>query len=116
MGGLAGVARPGPRGSSQEGGAVSVGHGLQWGTIANQTLGVYERVWSEFMSSYWADKSLWPVKPGAEERAERLGVRDKALTGSFVARPEPAVAVPHVPLLTADAAIAAGELEEEEQE
>jgi len=88
---------------------------FHWATIAQKTLAVYERVWAEFLASYWADKSLWPVKPGAEERAERLRVRDKAVGGSFVARPEPAVAIPSIHL-SADAAIAAGESEEDERE
>lgn len=86
---------------------------FHWQTIAQQTLSIYERVWAEFLDSFWADRSLWPVKPGAEERAERLRVRDKAVVGSYVARPQPTVAVPAT-LLTADAAIAAGESEEEE--
>jgi hypothetical protein len=88
---------------------------FNWENIARQTLDVYERVWSEFLSSYWADKSLWPVKPGADERAAKLRVRDKALTGAFVARPESSASIPSIPA-SADAAIAAGESEEEERE
>ena len=88
---------------------------FHWKHIAAQTIAVYERVWSEFLHSYWADKTLWPVTPGAEERAERLGVRDKARTGAYVARPQPSVSVPAA-LLTPDHAISAGESEEEEQE
>lgn len=88
---------------------------FNWANIARQTLDVYERVWSEFLSSYWADKSLWPVKPGADERAAILRVRDKALTGAFVARPESSASIPSIPA-SADAAIAAGESEEEERE
>lgn len=88
---------------------------FHWKAIAAQTIKVYERVWDEFLQSYWADKTLWPVTPGAEERAERLGVRDKAVTGAYVARPQPSVSVPAA-LLTPDHAISAGESEEEEQE
>ncbi|MBS1718159.1 MAG: glycosyltransferase family 4 protein [Armatimonadetes bacterium] len=46
-----------------------LGTDFNWANIAAQTLEVYERVWSEFLSSYWADRTLWPVSPGAEERA-----------------------------------------------
>lgn len=49
-----------------------------WPELADQTISVYNRVWSEFLDSYWADETLWPVSPGAEERAARLRVRDKA--------------------------------------
>lgn len=86
-----------------------------WENIAKQTLNIYERVWAEFLQSHWAEKSLWPIKPGAEERAEKLKVRDKAVTGSFVSRPEPSGTLVEVPL-SADLAIAAGESEEEEVE
>lgn len=72
-----------------------------WDGLATKTKAVYERVWSEFLESYWADNTLWPVTPGAEERASRLGVKEKALTGAFAARPQrsthvpvPAVSVP----------------------
>lgn len=88
---------------------------FNWENIATKTLAVYERVWSEFLTSHWADKSLWPVKPGADERADRLRVRDKALTGAFVARPQSSAHIPTVVPASADAAIAAGESEEEER-
>ncbi len=51
---------------------------FDWSHLANQTMEVYERVWNEFLSSYWAERTLWPVAPGAEERAEAAGVRQKA--------------------------------------
>ncbi|MFN3728555.1 MAG: glycosyltransferase family 4 protein [Fimbriimonadaceae bacterium] len=54
---------------------------FEWGHIADQTIAVYERVWREFLDSYWADNTLWPVSPGATERAEKLRVREKAVTG-----------------------------------
>jgi len=61
---------------------------FDWGNIARQTLDVYERVWDEFLKSYWADNTLWPVTPGAEERANKLHVKEKALTGAFASRPQ----------------------------
>lgn len=61
---------------------------FDWGNIARQTLDVYERVWAEFLKSYWADNTLWPVTPGAEERATKLHVQEKALTGAFASRPQ----------------------------
>jgi len=67
---------------------------FDWGLLADKTIKVYDRVWSEFMQSYWADETLWPVTPGAEERAERLQVRDKAVVGAFGSRPRPAASVP----------------------
>ena len=51
---------------------------FSWPALADQTIAVYDRVWTEFLDSYWADQTLWPVTPGAEERAERLRVRQKA--------------------------------------
>lgn len=75
---------------------------FNWESLATQTKAVYERVWREFTNSYWADNSLWPLTPGAEERAERVGVREKALTGAFASRPQRPthVAMPtvHVPV------------------
>lgn len=60
---------------------------FEWAKLAQQTAQVYERVWGEFLQSYWADNTLWPVSPGADERAARLKVSDKARTGAFTARP-----------------------------
>jgi len=62
---------------------------FRWDRIATQTIGIYNRVWSEFLRSFWVETTLWPVAPGAEERAERLKVKEKAARGSFVARPRP---------------------------
>ena len=84
---------------------------FDWGAIADQTVAVYERVWKEFLESYWADRSLWPVTPGAEERAAALRVGDKAKTGAFAATgvsPEP------YGLIDLDEAISAGRSESEE--
>ncbi len=64
-----------------------LGKEFEWSKLAKQTAKAYERVWNEFLQSYWADNTLWPVTPGATERAERLGVRDKAKTGAFASRP-----------------------------
>lgn len=51
---------------------------FDWSRIADQTIEVYDRVWDEFLTSYWADATVWPVTPGAEERATQLALRDKA--------------------------------------
>jgi glycosyltransferase involved in cell wall biosynthesis len=66
-----------------------LGDDFRWDRIATKTIGIYDRVWKEFLQSYWAESTLWPVTPGAEERAERLKVREKAAKGAFVARPRP---------------------------
>lgn len=71
---------------------------FEWGRIADQTIEVYERVWQEFLGSYWADRTLWPISEGARERAELLRVKEKAKTGAYVARPIPNVAMPNVKL------------------
>lgn len=88
---------------------------FEWGHIADETVKVYERVWAEFLDSFWADRTLWPVTPGAAERAAMLKVRDKAATGAYVPRPMPNVALPNV-RLDPDAAIAAGKTSDEEIE
>ncbi|MDI9641324.1 glycosyltransferase family 4 protein [Kamptonema cortianum] len=54
-----------------------------WANIAQQTATVYERVWNEFVQSYWVDRTLWPISPGAEERAKLLRVSEKAKTGAY---------------------------------
>ncbi|MCU0317617.1 MAG: glycosyltransferase family 4 protein [Fimbriimonadaceae bacterium] len=88
---------------------------FNWDGLADQTIAVYERVWSEFLSSYWADNTLWPVTPGADERAVRQRVQEKAKTGAFVSRPMPHVHIPDVKL-DPDAALAAGKTEDLEKE
>jgi glycogen synthase len=80
---------------------------FDWGRIASQTIETYERVWREFLGSYWADKTLWPVSPGADERARQLKVTEKALTGAFASRPArpTAIAAP-AEKISADEALA----------
>lgn len=81
---------------------------FSWDLIADQTIDVYERVWREFLGSYWASETLWPVSPGAEERAARLGVREKAASGAFASRPPRPTAVPP-PTAPVDADLALGD-------
>jgi len=68
---------------------------FDWSLIADQTIEVYDRVWQEFLSSYWRDNTLWPVTPGADERAEKAHVREKAVVGAFVSRPTRPTHVPN---------------------
>jgi len=87
---------------------------FDWGLIADQTIAVYDQIWQEFLTSYWAERTLWPISPGARERAEMLRVRDKAKTGAYVARPMSNVAVPDVKL-DPDEALAAGKSAKDEE-
>ncbi|MBV6458196.1 MAG: Glycogen synthase [Fimbriimonadaceae bacterium] len=81
---------------------------FDWSKLATKTIATYERVWSEFMHSYWADKTLWPVTPGAEERARELNVKEKALTGAFATRPaRPTAVIAPRERISADDALAA---------
>ncbi len=59
---------------------------FDWAHIASQTIDVYDRVWNEFLHSYWAADTLWPVSPGAEERAAKRAGK------SLTPRERPAVA------------------------
>jgi len=70
---------------------------FDWARIAAQTAGVYDRAWAEFLDSYWAEGSLWPVSPGAEERAEGRHVREKTKREAKPSRPRPMVATITVP-------------------
>lgn len=88
---------------------------FDWDVIADKTLLVYERVWAEFLESMWADRTLWPVSPGADDRAALLRVKDKALTGAYVSRPMPNVRIPEE-RIDMDEAIAHGKPEAEEIE
>lgn len=72
-------------------------HDFDWGRIAGQTIDVYNRVWSEFLESYWAQETLWPVNPLAEKRAEELRVREKAQVGGLQPKPRPIVETPSKP-------------------
>lgn len=63
---------------------------FDWSHLADQTIEVYNRVWSEFMNSYWVEDTLWPVSPGAAERAEERHIREKAEAIAAANRPMPA--------------------------
>ena len=52
-----------------------------WPILADQTIAVYNQVWSEFLNSYWAEGTVWPVSEGAEERAAELHLDEKAEHG-----------------------------------
>jgi glycogen synthase len=88
---------------------------FDWTNLAAQTAEVYERVWDEFLHSYWTDKTLWPVVPGAEERAEQLRVKEKAEIGGFVPRPNPMTPTGDQPFIDPDELIAAGKPESMEK-
>ena len=63
-----------------------------WKGIAEQTMAIYQRVWGEFLESYWCENTVWPVSPGAEERARELELTSKAEKGALE------VSSPTVPL------------------
>ena len=65
---------------------------FSWDTIADQTLAVYDRVWSEFLDSYWAQDTPWPITPGAEERAKALHLEEKAVSGASIPLSTPVLA------------------------
>jgi glycosyltransferase involved in cell wall biosynthesis len=71
---------------------------FDWSHLADVTIKTYERVWNEFLDSYWAADTVWPVSPGAMERAENLRLREKAERGVVLERPRPRL-TPGVPLL-----------------
>jgi hypothetical protein len=62
---------------------------FHWANLADQTIAVYDRVWREFLDSYWAENTVWPVSPGAEERYQKMALREKAQAVQSVARPMP---------------------------
>ncbi|HVT12694.1 MAG TPA: glycosyltransferase family 4 protein [Fimbriimonadaceae bacterium] len=62
---------------------------FDWSHLADQTIAVYNRVWNEFLESYWAIDTLWPVSPGAEERAAQKHVREKAAAHVHAERARP---------------------------
>jgi len=66
---------------------------FDWGHIAEQTMRIYDRCWTEFLGSYWAEATLWPVTPGAEERAKASRVKTKAETGRETAVERPSVPI-----------------------
>jgi len=67
---------------------------FDWSHLADQTIAVYDRVWHEFLDSYWAANTLWPVSPGAEERAEKLKVKEKAVEHKHAERARPELPAP----------------------
>lgn len=69
---------------------------FHWANLASQTIKVYERVWAEFLESYWTEGTLWPVSPGAAERAEEQRVREKAETGFVSERNMPELPGPGI--------------------
>lgn len=60
---------------------------FDWRLLADQTIAVYDRIWSEFLTSYWAADTVWPVSPGAEERAAELKLDEKAKEGVPIESP-----------------------------
>ena len=75
---------------------------FDWAGIADQTIATYERVWTEFVNSHWMEQTLWPIAPGAEERAERLHVREKAVMKVPAERPIPSISTVVEPLPESD--------------
>lgn len=71
---------------------------FNWSLIADQTIEVYKRVWSEFLDSYWAADTVWPVTPGAEERAAKAQLREKLTTSMVTERPRPRVQISAPPI------------------
>lgn len=55
---------------------------FHWANIARKTVDVYTRVWSEFLESYWASDTVWPVVPGADERWQNKHLRELAEAGA----------------------------------
>ena len=62
---------------------------FDWARIAAQTIDVYDRVWNEFLGSYWAEGTVWPVSAGAEDRAAKRRLGEKAKQGAVAARARP---------------------------
>lgn len=71
---------------------------FDWARIARQTKGIYERVWREFLGSYWAEGTVWPVSPGAEDRARGLNLGEKAEKGVPIEMAQP-ILDPSVPVI-----------------
>jgi hypothetical protein len=68
----------------RENAAERLGMDFCWSTLATQTRAVYDRVWEEFLVSYWAEGTVWPVSPGAADRAAQLELERKAQEGAEV--------------------------------
>jgi glycosyltransferase involved in cell wall biosynthesis len=79
---------------------------FDWSGIADQTIAVYDRVWDEFLHSYWVERTVWPVSPGAQERAAALHLEEKAQVGVPLERPRPKLTLdvhpPTEPLIEED--------------
>ncbi len=69
---------------------------FDWSKLADQTIKVYEKTWAEFLSSYWAEATLWPISPGSQERAVIKNVTEKAQTGVEGAE-RPSIPIESVP-------------------
>lgn len=65
---------------------------FNWENIAAKTIDVYDRVWNEFLHSYWAEGTVWPVSPGAADRASRRRLQEK-LTETPTYRQQPEIEV-----------------------
>ncbi len=80
---------------------------FEWGRLADRTVALYERIWDEFLRSYWAERTVWPVTPGAEERYEEMRLREKLAAARVperdlsVERPRPRHGTP-IPATPAD--------------
>ena len=57
--------------------SARLGVEFDWGRLADRTAALYDRVWNEFLASYWAERTVWPVSPGAEERYEEMRLRER---------------------------------------
>lgn len=77
--------------------SLRLGNDFNWANIAHQTVGTYERVWNEFIESYWASDTVWPVVPGADERWLAKQLRERALAGATLASSRSSVHVPGAP-------------------
>ena len=62
---------------------------FNWSDLADQTIKIYDQVWAEFLESYWAENTVWPVSPGAEERYLEMQLAEKASAANAVERPIP---------------------------
>ena len=69
---------------------------FEWSRLADQTITIYQRVWEEFLESYWAENTVWPVSPGADERYEQLQLKEKAVAAQALVRPRSRTSQPVV--------------------
>lgn len=87
--------------SSMRNAAVKrLGSDFSWPRLAELTHQVYDRIWAEFLGSFWAEETLWPVSEGARERAEASRVKQKAAEGGYSGTPS---VTTHVPLPVVEA-------------